>query len=161
MISKRSATVTVFIVCLFVCLMTPEAQAEIKPGFRAAGYFDPSEAAIGAEVLMNLNREHTWFFNPNFEYVFLERSDLWTFNFDVHYDVAPHHYPVYIWVGGGPAILHQDFDNERLADDTDFGVNLFAGVGFKIRGTALVPYIQPKYTISDNDRFSIAFGLRF
>ncbi|HSE39374.1 MAG TPA: hypothetical protein VLH08_01300 [Acidobacteriota bacterium] len=146
--------------CLF---FTPGAQADmdIKPGVRAGGYFDPSDASIGAELLMNINNERTLFFNPNVEYVFQERASLWAINFDFHYDMLSAHEPVYFWLGGGPAILHRDPDNELLRSDTDFGVNVFAGLGFKIRGSSLVPYIQPKYTIADNSRFSLAFGLRF
>ena len=161
MFANRKETFILFLLTLIVLVVAPVAQADIKPGVRAGTYFDPNKAAIGAEVLVNLNDEQTWFFNPNFEYVFLDRSDLWTFNFDVHYDLLPGHYPVYWWVGGGPAILLRDPDNDSLNSDTDFGMNIFTGVGFKIRGTSLVPYIQPKYTISDNDRFSVAFGLRF
>jgi hypothetical protein len=157
MIRKMTAIAVVGI-CL---LLISNAQADIKPGVRAGSYFDPNKAAIGGELLMNINDEHTLFFNPNVEYVFLDRSGLWSFNFDVHYDLLSASEPVYFWVGAGPAILHRDPDNEALRSDTDFGANIFAGLGFKIRGTDLVPYIQPKYTISDDSRFSIAFGLRF
>lgn len=142
-------------------IVSSVAHADIKPGVRGAGYFDPSEAAIGVEVLMNLNDDYTFFFNPNVEYVFLDRSDLWTINFDFHYDLLEAHHPVYAWVGAGPAIHVRDPDNDRLDTDTDFGLNLFAGIGFKIRGTSIVPYVQPKYTFIDNDRFSVAFGVRF
>jgi hypothetical protein len=148
----------------FLCLcllLTSIAQAEVKPGIRAGSYFDPNKAAIGGELLMNINDEHTLFFNPNVEYVFLDHADLWAFNFDVHYDMLSAHEPVYFWLGGGPAILYRNPDNELLRSDTDFGVNVFAGLGFKIGGSSLVPYIQPKYTFSDNNRFSLAFGLRF
>ena len=141
--------------------ITSGAHAEIRPGVRTAVYFDPTDAAIGAELLMNLDRDHRVSFNPNFEFVFLERADLWTVNFDFHYDLLSAREPVYLWVGAGPAILFRDPDNDRLDSDTDFGVNIFVGLGFKIRGSSLVPYIQPKYTVADNDRFSIAFGLRF
>lgn len=130
-------------------------------GVKEGSYFDPNKAAIGAELLTNLNNEHTLFFNPNVEYVFLDRASLWSFNFDVHYDLLRADAPVYAWIGGGPAVLHRDPDNEFLNSDTDFGVNVFSGIGFKVKGTSLVPYIQPKYTFSDNNRFSLAFGLRF
>jgi hypothetical protein len=113
------------------------------------------------EVLTNLNDKHTLYFNPNVEYVFQDRADLWSFNGDIHYDLVTGNSPVYFWVGGGPAILHRNPDNPTLNSDTDFGVNVLTGVGFRLKGTSLVPYIQPKYTFSDNDRFSLAFGLRF
>lgn len=159
MIFKTKAMLLSFL-CLCL-LLTSIAQAEIKPGIRAGSYFDPNKAAIGGELLMNINDDHTLFFNPNVEYVFLDHADLWSFNFDVHYDLLSAQEPVYFWVGAGPAILYRNPDNDFLRSDTDFGANIFAGLGFKIHGTDLVPYIQPKYTFSDNSRFSLAFGLRF
>jgi hypothetical protein len=161
MIPTIKATLIVAFLGLSLVLLASNAQAEIKPGVRGASYFDPNKGAIGGELLMDINREQTLFFNPNVEYVFLDRAGLWTFNFDVHYDLLSAREPVYVWVGGGPAILHRDPDLERLPSDTDFGVNVFAGVGFKLKGTSLIPYIQPKYTFSDNGRFSLAFGVRF
>jgi hypothetical protein len=160
MILNSKVMLSITVVVLFL-LLTSISHAEIKPGIRAGSYFDPNKAAIGGELLMDINDEQTLFFNPNIEYVFLERAGLWTFNFDVHYDVLSASEPVYFWVGGGPAILHRDPDNELLGSDTDFGANIFAGLGFKIRGSSLVPYIQPKYTFADDSRFSLAFGLRF
>ena len=137
MIVKTKAML-LFFFCLCL-LLTSIAQAEIKPGIRAGSYFDPNKAAIGGELLMNINDEHTLFFNPNVEYVFLDHADLWSFNFDVHYDLLSEHEPVYFWVGGGPAILYRNPDNDALRSDTDFGANVFAGLGFKIRGSSLVP----------------------
>jgi hypothetical protein len=132
------------------------AEAEIKPGIRVGAYFDPTDAFIGGEVLVDITRQ--WWFNPNVEYVFVDRATFLTFNFDVHYDLPTDE--VYVWIGGGPAILHFDPDAERFADDTDFGVNVFAGIGFRT-GSRLVPYIQPKVFISDDSEFSLAFGVRF
>jgi hypothetical protein len=161
MIPKIKAIVLIAFVSLVFALV-PSAQAtDVDVGVRGGTYFDPDKGDIGAELLMNLDRERTWFFNPNFEYVFLRNANLWTFNFDVHRDLLPSDSPVYLWVGGGPAILLHDPDNPLLNNTTDFGVNVFTAIGFKIRGSSLVPYIQPKYTFSDNNRFSLAFGVRF
>jgi len=158
---KTKAILVIAVLGLSFVLLTSSAQADIMPGVRAGTYFDPNEASIGVELLADINDEHTFFLNPNVEYVFLDRADLWSFNFDVHYDLLPVNEPVYVWFGGGPALLYRNPDNELFRNDTDFGVNVLAGLGFKIKGTSLVPYIQPKYTFSDNDRFSIAFGFRF
>jgi hypothetical protein len=161
MIPKTKATFLIAFLILSFGLLSSRADADIKPGIRAGSYFDPEKAAIGAELLMNINANRTLFFNPNVEYVFLDRADLWTFNFDVHYDVLSAEEPIYLWVGAGPAILYRDPDSDVLRNDTDFGANVFTGIGFKIRGTSLVPYVQPKYTFADDGRFSLAFGLRF
>ena len=132
------------------------ADADIKPGVRVGAYFDPTDAFIGGEVLVDITR--SWYFNPNVEYVFVDRADFWTFNFDVHYDLPTD--AVFVWVGGGLGILHFDPDPDRFADETDFGLNVFAGVGFKT-DSRIVPYIQPKVFISDDSEVSLAFGVRF
>jgi len=132
-------------------------EAEIKPGVRIGAYFDPTDAFIGGEVLANITDR--WYFNPNVEYVFVDNAKFVTFNFDVHYDFASTE-DLYFWIGGGPAILWFDPDAPRFANDTDFGVNVFAGLGFRTH-SRIVPYIQPKLFISDDSEFSIAFGVRF
>jgi len=137
-------------------LITVNAQADIKPGIRTGVYFDPTDAFIGGEVLVDITR--SWYFNPNVEYVFVDRADFWTFNFDVHYDLPTD--AVYFWVGGGLGIVHFDPEPVRFEDDTDLGLNLFTGIGFKT-GSRIVPYIQPKVFISDDSEFSLAFGVRF
>jgi hypothetical protein len=142
---------------LMVFVLTAlSAEAEIKPGIRVGAYFDPTDAFIGGEVLVDITRQ--WWFNPNVEYVFVDGATFLTFNFDVHYDLPTE--DVYVWIGGGPAILYFDPDARRFADETDFGVNVFAGVGFRTR-SRLVPYIQPKVFISDDSEVSLAFGVRF
>src|SRR5687767_10409137 len=133
-----------------------DAEADIKPGIRARVYFDPTDAFLGGEVLVDITR--SWYFNPNVEYVFVDRAGFWTFNFDVHYDLPTDE--VYVWVGGGLGIVHFDPDAPRFEDETDLGLNLFGGVGFRT-DSRLVPYIQPKVFISDDSEVSIAFGVRF
>lgn len=151
--SKRSIVALFFVVCLLPLV----ADAEIKPGVRAGAYFDAESAFIGGEILAGF--ADSWYFNPNVEYVFIDNGDLLTLNFDVHYDLRTDS-SFYLWVGGGPAILL--FDPEGRGDsDTDLGVNLFAGIGFPLRDTDLIPYIQPKLILSEDTEFSLAFGLRF
>lgn len=159
MIVIRNAKICVlFILCVIVFGLAARADAEIRPGIRMGGYFDASGASVGGELLTGLGPE-SWYFNPNVEYVFADRSQLVTFNFDVHYDL-PAGRTYYLWVGGGPAILFSNPDNVRLKNQTDFGVNLLMGVGFN-RGGHVIPYIQPKVILSDHSDFAIAFGLRF
>jgi hypothetical protein len=133
-----------------------DAEADIKPGVRAGVYFDPTDAFIGAEVLMDVTDR--WYFNPNFEYVFVDNADFVTFNFDVHYDLPTD--DVYVWIGAGLGILYFDPDAPRFDSETDVGLNLIAGVGFRT-GSRIVPFIQPKAFLSDDSEFSIAFGIRF
>ncbi len=135
------------------------ADAESRFGVRAGAYFDADGAFIGGEGLFNVFND-SWYFNPNLEYVFVDNGNLWTLNFDFHYDL-PVKAPVYLWVGAGPAIVHRDRDRPFDNSDTDFGLNLFMGVGFKLHNSRILPYIQPKAILSDNSEFSLAFGLRF
>jgi hypothetical protein len=143
-------------ICLF--LLATNAQAEIRPGVRVGGYFDADAAFIGGELLTNIS--DSWFFNPNIEYVFVDNGDLVTFNFDVHYDL-PSEGKMFFWIGGGPAILYFNPDPDFRDSETDFGINLFMGLGFKVGRERFIPYVQPKLILSDNSEFALAFGVRF
>jgi hypothetical protein len=142
---------------LTVCLASPRpATAQWDFGVRGGVYTDKSDAFVGIELLHRLGPEG-WFFNPNVEWVFLERGDLVTLNADFHYDLDVDA-PVYVWVGGGPAILFNSPDHGD--DETDAGLNLLAGVGF-LRGEAVRPYVQGKIVLSDETEAVLAFGVRF
>ena len=143
---------------LFAILRSPAAEAEVHPGLRFGGYFDAEGAFIGGEVLADTPWRN-WYFNPNVEFVFADHAKEATFNFDFHYDL-PTRSSVYVWVGGGPAILYRDPENERLDSETDFAFNVLMGVGFN-KGGSVIPYIQPKVILSDHSDFALAFGIRF
>jgi hypothetical protein len=132
-----------------------DASAEIHPGVRLGGYFDSEAFFLGGEILAPITSD--WYINPNVEFGFGDNFNIYTFNFDVHYDLPTR--AVYTWVGGGPAVILVDPEGNRDGD-TDFGLNLLFGVGFKI-DSRIVPYIQPKVILSDNSEFVLAFGVRF
>jgi hypothetical protein len=151
----RRIVITLFLALLFV---SATAHADVMPGVRAGVYTDAESAFVGGEVLWGVARD--WYLDPNIEYVFVDPGNLVTFNFDVHYDFHIDA-PVYIWAGGGLAVIHSSIDiGRRDVDETNLGVNLIAGVGFN-KGGSIIPYIQPKAIIADNSEFSVAFGLRF
>jgi hypothetical protein len=139
------------------------ARAQVDFGVRAGFYSDADAGFLGAELLVGVTRQ--WFFNPNFEYVFVDDGHLYTLNLDAHYDLRTNA-PYNFWLGGGPAVIFSGFDAprgcRRCNDDnqTDLGLNLLAGVGFA-RRQAIRPYVQGKVTLSDNTEASIGFGLRF
>ena len=139
-----------------ILLFAVHAEADIKPGVRVGAYFDPTDAFVGGEILVDVAPR--WWFNPNVEYVFVDEATFLTFNFDVHYDLPVRDF--YFWVGGGLGIAYFDPKPRRFASDTDLGLNVFAGIGFKTN-SRIVPYIQPKVFISDDSEFSLAFGIRF
>jgi hypothetical protein len=129
----------------------------IRPGIRAGLYSDHGTSPfVGGEILAPITR--SWYINPNFDFIFPDNATEFTFNFDFHYDF-PTHSSIYVWAGGGPAILYFNPDGPSRTD-TDFGVNLLMGIGF-LKGSSVTPYIQPKAVLSNHSQFSLAFGLRF
>lgn len=131
------------------------ADDEIDFGLRAGIYADASDAFLGAEILGRMG-DKGWFYNPNLEWVPRDGGDLITLNADFHYDFKVDE-PVYVWAGGGPALV---FKNNRRNDDTDLGLNLLAGIGFKTEGP-LRPYVQAKILLADDTEAVLAFGIRF
>lgn len=149
-----------------VFLAPSVAQAQVDFGVRGGFYSDAEAGFVGAEILTPLRIfGRGWFLNPNFEYVFVDNGDLYTVNLDAHYDLRTSG-PYSVWLGGGPALIVSKFDPPRNCrfcdpeDETNVGLNLLAGVGFWPRN-AVRPYVQGKFTLSDNTEAAIAFGLRF
>lgn len=155
--NKSNAAVAAGLVAIAVLFALPTAAAaDIDGDVRFGLYDDTSEGFAGLGLLMRLDRAR-WFFNPNVEYVFVDRGDLVTLNADVHYDVLSEG-ATDVWLGGGPALVMVDGPFGR--DETDFGVNLLAGVGFQ-RDAAVRPFLQGKLLLSDHSEAVIAFGARF
>ena len=127
-------------------------------GVRAGEYTEAGEPFLGFEMITPL-RQDIWF-NPNFEYVFVDDGDLVTLNFDFHYDFEVER-PLMFWVGGGPAVLFSDRDRQGGDQDneTDFGLNALAGVGWTVG--SVVPYAQLKAVLSDDNELVLGFGVRF
>lgn len=151
-------TLRCFSLLLALALLAPSAASAAMFGVRVGEYTDVGEPFLGVEFLHQVYPD-IWF-NPNFEYVFVDDGNLMTLNFDFHYDFdIPN--PTLVWVGGGPAIVFRDFDRPRDDDDseTDFGLNLLGGIGWQL--DAVVPYLQAKAILSDENEFVVAFGLRF
>ena len=122
-------------------------------GVRTGFYTDVDKPFIGIEGLFGVG--HSIYFNPNFEYVFLDDPKYMTFNLDFHYDFHTHG-RAYVWAGAGLGVLYSDPDVGE--GDTDVGLNLLFGVGLKGN---VVPYVQAKVVVADDSVFVIAFGVRF
>jgi hypothetical protein len=140
---------------VLLALPAPASAGDTKFGVRGGYYTDIGEPFLGAEVLVPVARRI--YFNPNFEYVFVEDLNYWTLNGDFHYDF-PTHRPYYVWAGAGVGLLRVDppgADNS----DTDVGLNLLAGVGFKTG--SVVPYFQAKVILKNGSEFALGFGVRF
>lgn len=157
----RRMLLTVMTLATLAAVAAPgPAAAQLQFGVRAGEYTDAGEPFVGVDLLARITGQ--WFFNPSFEYVFVDDGDLMTINGDVHYDFDVDA-PTYVWAGGGPALILRDSDSRRGRNDddneTDFGLNLLAGVG--LRAGPVVPYAQLKAILSDENEFVVGFGVRF
>jgi hypothetical protein len=139
------------------------AHAQLDFGVRGGFYSDADAGFLGVEILTRFTRQ--WFFNPNVEYVFVSGGSLTTVNLDIHYDLRARS-PYAVWVGGGPAVLFNNYDApagcRRCGDssDTDLGFDLLAGGGFAGR-QAIRPYVQGKVILSKNTEAVLGVGVRF
>ena len=146
---------------LLIALCWPgTAWADVDFGLRGGVYTDTEEPFIGGEILFPIGS--SFYLNPNLEYVLIDNGDLYTVNLDFHYDFWGDR-NLAAWLGAGAALIRTELDpprgRDRGVDETDFGVNLLAGIGAK-RGT-LRPYLQGKVILSDDTEAVIAVGLRF
>jgi hypothetical protein len=131
------------------------AADNIKLGARIGYYTDIGDPFIGAELLAHLR--HRIYFNPNFEWVFVDGARYFTLNGDFHYDF-PTHSRTYVWAGAGLAIVSFNPDGP-IEGNTDLGLNLLGGIGLRTHGA--IPYFQAKVIAKDGSEFAIAFGVRF
>lgn len=137
------------------------ALAQWDFGIRGGIYTDDTDPFVGVELLTRVG-DTSWFFNPNFEAVFVDNGDLYTLNGDFHYDFEPRG-SVDVWAGGGPALILRDLDRPGFRDDdneTDLGLNLLAGIGFN-PSAGVRPYVQGKLILSDDNQASVGVGVRF
>lgn len=124
-------------------------------GVRTGVYTDANAGFLGGEFVTTI--APNWYFNPNLEVAVSSDRDVVTVNGDFHYDFLADR-PYWVWAGGGPAVIHREFEFDP--DRTDFGVNVLGGIGWKTR-SAVSPYVQAKVTFSNSDEAVLAFGLRF
>ena len=143
---------------ILAALAIPDARAQVDPDFRAGIYTDGSNGFVGGGVLWDMGNKGRWYANPNLEYVLVDNGDFFTVNADVHYDLDVET-PFFVWVGGGPALLFADSDEGDDDSETDFGLNLLAGIG--AREGSVRPFGQVKLIVADDSQLVFAVGLRF
>jgi hypothetical protein len=158
-LERGKSRVLVLAVLAGAAALSPNpAAAEIDFGLRGGYYTDAEEFFLGAELITQIS-DTRWFFNPNVEFVFVDPGDLATLNLDVHYDFRTNDDDVYVWAGGGPAIIFRDDGRRRDDDETDAGLNLLAGVGWQLE--SIIPYLQGKILLADDSEAVVAVGVRF
>jgi hypothetical protein len=103
----------------------PASAADVTFGLRAGYYTEVEEPFLGAEVLVPVARR--FYFNPNFEYVFVENGSYWTMNADFHYDFFADN-RTFFWLGGGLGLVRVDPEGDDNGD-TDAAATSSAGSG--------------------------------
>ena len=151
----RSLKTLIVVTVLLAFAGAAPAAADIKFGVRGGYYTDIEEPFVGVELLTHIGNRV--YFNPNFEYVFVEDATYFTLNGDFHYDF-PVGSDVYVWAGAGLGWSSFDFEGEDNSDN-DLVANLLAGAGVNAGG--VIPYVQFKLIVQDDTEFAIAVGLRF
>lgn len=154
---SRILALTLGLAALFALAAPPTEAQAIRWGVRAGLYTDISEPFIGVEALSRMGAS-MWYFNPNVEYVLVSDGTLLTVNGDFHYDFRTGSPNTFVWAGGGPALIYTSPPGPA-SSDTELGLNLLAGVGWRAGG--MLPYVQGKLVLADNNEAVIAFGIRF
>ena len=131
------------------------AEADVDGDLRGGYYFDSERPHIGGGLLVQVSPGSAWFFNPNLEVAFSERSDLFALSGDFHYDFH-HSGNTTLWVGAGPALLIEDNDFDS---DASVGLNGLFGIG-AASGTVR-PFGQFKAILSDDAEVVLTGGIRF
>lgn len=151
--SRLIALVLMILLCS-ACGSSDSAASEVDTDLRAGVYTDLSAFAIGGGLLSPMGSR--WFFNPNVELAVADGGRLFTINGDFHYDL-PSEGPMSFYLGGGPALLFSDPEG-RGGSDTDFGLNLLAGVSGL--GTPR-PFAQLRGIFANGNEVALMGGIRF
>jgi len=143
----------IIILLVLMLLSLGSANAQTRFGVRGGVYLDQDDPFVGAHFVHKIQR--AWVFNPNFEYVLVDRGSMFTINADIHYDL-PSRSSTIFWLGGGLGISHfsvRDFNN------TDTGLNLLMGASFGRRSA--VPFVQVKVMVRDESQLVLGGGITF
>lgn len=132
------------------------AAAGIDPEVRAGVYPGAEAFSLGGGLLVPMGKRQPWNFNPNVEATVAGDDDFVALSGDVHYDFRGTT-NMSVWLGAGPALFV--YDRPGADNDTQFGMNVLAGIGGK-RGQ-MRPFAQLRGTVAEDNRIAIAGGLRF
>ncbi len=138
-----------------VALVASASRAAPMAGVRAGLYTEADEFFLGGDLSFRLAPRLA--LNPNLEYVFVENVSYMTINIDALYYIFNSR-KSFGWIGGGLAMTRLKAEGASEGQ-SDTGVNLLFGIGFKSRGA--VPYLQGKIITGDYDDFVIGGGFRF
>ena len=97
-------------------------------------------------------------FRPSVDYVTLEQdvdngtgafdADLWGIHFDWYWHFLGNT-PISPFIGFGPTLNYYDWERSENNDDSDAGVDVFAGLTMGISGTPFVLMLEARYKFVD------------
>lgn len=149
--------VVAFLTLAGLAVSISSARATTSADLRAGMYTgDVGGVGVGGGVLTDMGSRANWYFNPNVEAAFGDRSDQVALNADFHYDFTTTA-PFSTYLGAGPALMWRL--PERGENDTAPGVNVLGGMVGK-RGEVR-PFVQMKGVIADRGQVALVGGVRF
>jgi hypothetical protein len=156
MLRKNKYLIFVSVILMLLLFAQIPAMADVHFGVRTGYYTNAEDAFVGGEFITPITKQV--FFNPNVEYVFYDPGNYMTLNGDFHYDFATRGTAM-VWAGGGLGLRYKELNG---ASDSNWnaGLDLLFGLGLRT-SNGLIPYVQGKAFLADDNEFSIGFGLRF
>lgn len=154
---NRFSAVVALMILAGLTASTSAVRASTDADVRAGVYGgNTGGVGVGGGVLTGMGSRSNWYFNPNLEAAFGERSDQVAVNADFHYDFTTRTaYSTYL--GGGPAMMWRN--PEIGEDDTEPGINVLGGLVAK-RGDVR-PFVQVKGVLMDRSQVAVVGGVRF
>jgi hypothetical protein len=130
---------------------TPDPRLGARLGYDRA----VRHSYVAGEIFLPL--DNSWALDGNVEYAHLPGRQHLTINLDVHYSITFRERYL-AWIGAGLGLLSDDPDGPRDGETNDGVGNLVVGFGYE---TAVVPYVQLRWSGHRAGRFSFGVGVRF
>ena len=143
-------------VALFLFPVSADAQVHIGP---QVSYGGDTEVGVGARVVANVESLAHWDFIGTFDVFFPGNGvDYWEANGNLAYNFGiPEAPSLSPYVGIGLNIAHI---SNGSADDTDLGINFFAGTQFE-SSSSVTPYAEVRIVAEAAEQVVLTVGLLF
>lgn len=141
---------------LFLLPATADAQVHIGPQLSYGG---DTEFGVGGRVVANVESLAHWDFIGTFDVFFPDGDvDVWEANGNLAYNFGlPEAPSLSPYVGIGLSILHVSVGS---ADDTDLGINFFAGTQFE-SSSSVTPFAEIRLVAEGADQVVLTGGILF
>lgn len=143
-------------VALFLFPVAADAQVHIGPQLSYGG---ETEIGVGARVVANVESLPHWDFIATFDVFFPGNDrDYWEANGNMAYNFGIPEVPsLSPYVGVGLNIAHF---SRGMGDDTDLGINFFAGTQFE-SNSSMTPYAELRLVAEAAEQVVLTVGLLF